>query len=269
MSVKVSKQSSNSDNVVYFNATIKSGKHAILLDDISDLHGESLKNFAEGLRIDFEDLPDFPVIPHEQPKFNFRVAVIWDAEKQSVIALNPWSGVYEAIGIDVGPRPEEGGDPISKVTEKVGQDQKPYIDKSFYVIFKIIEKNEANGFFDGTTPRMFLKDKFFMRPDGMTDVSGTSKSKHTLRVSEFGEMTGVFDDDIQFPEDGNVLPIILERLIEISRPVRLTFKNGFVDSLLPSNKSFISNLEKEEPFLDDEKDEPVRRPKTSEEDVEL
>jgi hypothetical protein len=267
MAVQASKQSSTG-KIVYFNSTLTYGKKSVLFDDIKNSQGESIKEYDEGLRVDFADLPEFPKIAPSQEgsvKLPFRVSAGYDAENQKITHINPFSGVFEAVPSDIGPRPEANAEPHSKEVEKQGNDGKAYTDKSFYVEFEIVEKMEAKGFFNGVHVRRYLKDKFFARPDGMVNVSGTSKSVHTNNLLETGEMIWGFSaDDIPMPEDNNLLPTLLEIQKENPVPVRLTVKNGFIDSLLPSTLQY-----QEVSTPDDFEATAVRRPKVSGTDEEL
>ena len=226
MAIKISQpKGSKSSDILYFHAKIKSGNQKIRITNLDE------NQDIDDLKIAFEDLPKFPKIPE-----NYEVAhcsVIYDRENAQVLAINPWRGVFEAIGSDIGPRPSgEDSDPIAEEKDKVGNDGKPYVERKFFEVFKITDKQENGGFFFGTTPRAYFQDKFYERADGMTDISGTSKSRWTVKLQDMVIEQGLGDEDIPWPDSGNVLPDLLERLLDNKRKVRLTFKDGWIDSIL-------------------------------------
>lgn len=241
MAINVSQPNgSKKEDILYFHATIRAGKERVKITCLDE------EQSIDDMKIDIEDLPDYPKF--EQGTSIEDCQVIYDKAEDKVLAINPWNGIFEAVGIDLGPRPEEGADPHPNIQEKEGQDGKPYMDKSFHEVFKILDKHEYDGFFYGTTPRLFLKDKFYERPDGMTDIGGTQKSRWTVRLQKMVSEQKLGEEDIPWPEDGNVLPVLLERLLENEVRVRLVFENGWINSLtgIAGRKVVVDDIEDED-----------------------
>lgn len=247
---QVKQKESNSNSIVYIHAKIQTGDTKAR---ITDLDGK-----VEDIRISLEDLPKFPRLPKKYVLDE--CSVIYDTEKEEVLAINPWVGVFLAIGTALGPRPD-GEDSLPKAVqsaEKIGQDKKPYTTMNFHEVFKILDEQEQDGVFYGTSPRLFLQDKFAETSDGLVGYTGTEKSKWTMRLKRFGDAQGLFDEDITWPKDGNVLPILEERMLDNGRQVRLVFEDGFINSISPAGKAKAKVLE---PMDDEPAVEPVRTPK--------
>lgn len=217
-------------NILYLHARIQTGETKARIDDLNDDAEKKLDSF----KVNMEDLPVYPKLP---TKFILdECQVIWDADNQKVLAINPYNGVERAVGIAIGPRPDgDDSEPKAQVVEKEGyKGGKPYTVKNFHEIFKIVDENSV---FYGSTPRLFLQDKFVETSDGMAGYSGTDKSKWTVRLSKFGQTQGLFDEDITWPKDGNVLPLLEKRIQDNEREVQLVFEGGFINTLLPVTKS--------------------------------
>jgi hypothetical protein len=216
-------------NILYLRARVQTGETKARIDDLNQDEDKRLDSF----KVNIEDLPTYPKLPN---KFVVdECQVIWDVDNSKVLAINPYVGVFTAVGTALGPRPDgEDSDPKAQMVEKDGfNGGKPYTVKNFHEIFKITDKESL---FYGSTPRLFLQDKFVATSDGMAGYSGTEKSKWTVRLAKFGETQGLFDEDITMPKDGNVLPILEERILNNKREVQLVFEGGFINTLLPVMK---------------------------------
>lgn len=213
-------------NILYLHAKIRTGEQKAVIHDLNTEEDKRLDDF----KVSMEDLPTYPKLPTKSTLDECQV--IWDADNEKVLAINPYVGVFTAVGTALGPRPDgEDSDPKAQVVEKEGyKGGKPYTVKNFHEIFKITDKESV---FYGSTPRLFLQDKFVATSDGMAGYSGTEKSKWTVRLAKFGDTQGLFDEDITMPKDGNVLPILEKRIQNNKREVQLVFEGGFINTLLP------------------------------------
>jgi hypothetical protein len=246
MSVKsVPQKSEGNGNILYIHARIQTGETKARIED--------LDGKVESFKVSIEDLPDYPKLP---TKFVLdECSVVWDADSEKVISINPYNGVFLAVGLFLGPRPDGGdGEPKANLVEKEGiNGKKPYTVKNFHEIFKIVDKESI---FYGTTPRLFLQDKFVDDGNGMAGYSGTDKSKWTVRLSKFGNAQGLFDEDITWPKDGNVLPELEKRIQNNEREVQLVFEGGFINTLLPvmkQPKRSVDEINKELGYTDEVK----------------
>ena len=249
--VKNKKDDGDGGSIVYIHAKIQTGDAKARISDLNP----NEKERVEDIRVSLEDLPKFPRLPKKY--LLEECSVIYDTKKEEVLAINPYSGIFLAIGMALGPRPEgEDSEPKAEQSkEKIGQDGKPYTTMNFHEIFKILDEQEADGVFYGTTPRLFLQDKFAETSDGLAGYTGTDKSRWTLKLKKFGEVQGLYDEDITWPEDGNMLPILEERILDNGRQVRLTFEEGFINNITPAGKAKVVVQEVE---VDDEP-APVKR----------
>jgi len=222
----VPQKSEGNGNILYIHAKVRTGERTALIHDLNNEEDKRLEDF----KVSMEDLPLYPKLP---AKFTLdECQVIYDGDNEKVLAINPYVGVFTAVGTALGPRPDgEDGEPKAALVEKEGyKGGKPYTVKNFHEIFKITDKDSV---FYGSTPRLFLQDKFVATSDGMAGYSGTEKSKWTTRLAKFGETQGLFDEDITMPKDGNVLPILEQRIQNNEREVQLVFEGGFINTLLP------------------------------------
>lgn len=225
-------------NILYLHARIQTGETRARIDDLNTEEDKRVDSF----KVNIEDLPTYPKLP---TKFVLdECQVIWDADNEKVLAINPYVGVFTAVGTELGPRPDgEDSEPKAQMVEKEGyKGGKPYTVKNFHEIFKITDKESV---FYGSTPRLFLQDKFVATSDGMAGYSGTEKSKWTTRLQKFGETQGLFDEDITMPKDGNVLPVLEKRIQNNKREVQLVFEGGFINTLLPVMKRPAAEIEAE------------------------
>jgi len=225
MPIKNVAQKSEAGNILYIHGRIQTGETKCRIDD--------LDGKIDSFKVSMEELPVYPKLP---TKFVLdECQVIYDADNEKVLAINPYNGVFLAVGIALGPRPDgEDGEPKANLVEKEGyKGGKPYTVKNFHEIFKIIDHDSV---FYGSTPRLFLQDKFVDDGNGMAGYSGTDKSKWTVRLSKFGSAQGLFDQDITWPKDGNVLPELEKRIQNNEREVQLVFEGGFINTLLPVAK---------------------------------
>lgn len=254
MAIGVSVDKSNgggSSNISYFHGLVRVGDEKFL---ITFLDG---KNEHEDVRGKKEDLPTN--VQKNLPKgAQFDAAVIFDDDNDAVIALNPWEGKFVGVGQDIGPR-VDGADspPMYKIETKPGKDGKPYDDKSFWESFEILSAVFSEGnVFVGSKPRAYLKYKFHVRNDGFVDISGTDASKHTKKLKNAIIYQGLGDEDIVPPEDGNILPELLDRVQENKRKVYIHFSDGFLNDFSPIREYDANvDVDNENPFGDPDVDD--------------
>ena len=156
-------------NILYLRARVQTGETKARIEDLNKDEDKRLDSF----KVNIEDLPTYPKLPN---KFVVdECHVVWDVDNSKVLAINPYVGVFTAVGTALGPRPDgEDSEPKAQLAEKDGfNGGKPYTVKNFHEIFKITDKESI---FYGSTPRQFLQDKFVATSDGMDGYSGTEKS---------------------------------------------------------------------------------------------
>lgn len=243
------KKSGNKDggagSIVYIHAKIQTGETKAR---ITDLDGN-----LEDIRVSLESLPAFPKLPN---KFVLEeCALIYDTEKEEVLSINPYSGEFLAVGLKLGPN-TDGEDGVVKAEEKekMGKDKKPYTILQFYEIFKIVDKTKEDGVFYGSTPRAYLHDRFSEDGRGMVGYWGDpAKSVWSDRLVKFC-VSQDLAVDLDWPKDGNVLPLLDEMIQENEPYVSLYFDKGFVNSITKARKP--GKVKEVEVDLDVE-DEPV------------
>lgn len=231
MAIGISNNGSEGEkSIIYQRATIRTGDRKARIT----FRGE---NPPAPVTVLLEDLPEKPDIPPQTVIED--CLVVYDAGEEKVLAVNPWGGVFEAVGLGLG-RDEEGR---VQITEKTGIDKRSKEEYKYYKFFEefeIVDKEEAAGMFVGGRPRWYLQFKFHRRPDGNTDISGTENSKWTVKLMKFGEVQGIYDEDIPWDEDdrfGGVLDTLDERIRSLKPRVRIQVSEGYIETILPSRAS--------------------------------
>lgn len=207
---------------------------------------EENKTFIGGqksLTVRLDDLPDRPTLkPNDKSGKQYRIRMSSDGTE--VEAITPVSGVFEAELIDLGPRPEEGADPMPK--EKVFDEGGPKENRhwEFFAVYKIVE-----GMYKGVQlPAYNLHYKFEEdgQNPGYAAFTFSLQNKQATRgkqLAEWGHLHGVWEvqgtdvlgDPIPW-DDETILPELLERALEQPN-VRVMIKDGYIRELLPSEET--------------------------------
>ena len=239
--VKKVSDGGGSGSIVYLHAKIQTGDSKAR---ITDLDGK-----VEDIRVSLEDLPKFPQLPKKYLLED--CSVIYDAEKEEVLSINPWAGEFLAVGVKLGPNPDDG-DVKAEEKEKMGKDKKPYTILQFYEIFKIVDSVKLDGVFYGATPRAYLHDRFSEDTSGNVGYWGDpSKSVWSDRLVKFCNSQDLAVD-MEWPKDGNVLPLLDEQIQDGEKYISLYFDKGFVNSITKARKP--GKVVVQEVEVDDEPD---------------
>lgn len=251
----------------YLHAKLVVGKgagRAYFLDQMEegfDAAGNKVDVYRS-IKFNLEDLPKFPQLPADTTIPECQVVLDKD---DKIVAIGPYNGSYKGKAIDLGPKTPDGSKPMSRTKMKNDKNKpgKQYPDSSFWCIYQITDHETDGGLFLGSTPYMFLKDKFYQREDdGMTGVKGDQErtNTHATRLMDWGEVHHLWNDDIEWPADGNVLPELLRRLQASGEEVLLIFRKGMVNEVQPVRAGIVRSVAT---FVDTD-EEPVAAPKVSE-----
>lgn len=258
-----SKNNNNSDGgsgFEYLRAKLQVGKNAgrvYFLDQMEegfDGAGNKVDVFRSQ-KFNTEDLPKLPALPQDITIPECQVVL--DPEG-NIVGIGPWNGSFKAKVFDFGPKTPDGSKPMSRIKDKPNK-QKPgttYKDVMFWCIWQITDHGVDDGLWLGATPYQFLKDKFFKREDGMTDIMGdpAKGNTHAARLREWGDALHLWDDDIEYPADGNVLPELLRRAKERGDELVIVVKNGNVDSIQATHSGVVRGVAT---FVDEEVQQPA------------
>lgn len=206
-------------------ATIKTGEQFAMVT-----FEDGSKEFDNGTnkkKISLADLPKYPKLPTNSEK---RYRVRLNKEGDQIDSIFPAEGHFVAKVIDMGRRPNEGDEP--QPYEKVFGQGTPKESRhlEFFVVYKV-----SKGPLKNATAPYFLHYKFDDRGDGFTTFSGNPdnpKATRLLQLIDWCNKHNTIDEDIPWPEDGNVLPLMLERALESDREVELIVKDGYIKELL-------------------------------------
>jgi len=211
---------------IYGVANVHAGKNKIVVTLLG-------KDGTEGDSYNFR-FDDLPKVPKIQPETEDVYNVVLSPDGETVEKIGPVEGHYMARLVDFG-RPEEDADPTPQLIEKQNADGKPYSYEQFTADFEIVK-----GKFKGVKIRHWLRYLFLENPNqpgfaGWKGNPDNPNAKHLPRLVEFCDKCGMVDEDLEWPEDGNVLPELLRRGIKANRTVDLTIKGGFVSDILKAD----------------------------------
>ena len=242
-----------------------------------ELVEDNNKTFSDGsksIKVNLADLPAVPKLTEKDNGKQFRIRM--NSEGDEIEAITPVTGHYTAKLIDLGPR-KNGKDSDPEPDEK--DDSRFDNGKShleFFAVYKIVE-----GRYKGVQmPAYNLHYKFEDDGNGMTRFAGNTENPKATRLHQlvnFGMLHKMFDEEIEYPEDGNILPTLLERALDADVTVDITVKNGYITDVLPvqdeddeveeaPKKRFVSEINKELGY-EDEEGKPTAR--ASKEDLDV
>lgn len=245
-------------------ATIKTGKDKARItfqDDNTQFdNGKNVKTFA---------LDDLPRVPKLNPESEDDYFVVLNSDGDEVEVISPVEGVFQAQCVDLS-RPNEDDDPAPFEVTPKKEGWASYL--AFLAFFEI-----TNGTFKKIKIPYFLHYKFSesKEDEGFAAWMGDPENRKATRLHqliEFCEKLDLVSDAIEWPEDGNILPELLNRILKNKKIVKIVVKNGYIDSLMtahPINDE--PNEEVEDDGLEsDSKEQKVKTPKNvDEEDEEL
>lgn len=239
-------------------ATIKAGDNKVRItfqdeDTVFD-NGKNVKTFA------YDDLPKTPKFTADSKDNDYFVVLSPDGDE--IESIGPVEGVFTAKCIDLS-RPKEDEDPEPFEVSPKNEKWDPY--QAFLAFFEI-----QSGPFKKVKIPYFLHYKF---EESKTDAGfaawkGDPENKKATRLAqiiEFCEKLDVVAEPIEWPEDGNVLPTLLDRILENNKTVKIVVKKGYIDSLMSAYDEKEETEEEETPKVKSKK--PVRE--SSDDDDEL
>lgn len=185
-------------------------------------NGEVFKKFA------LDDLPKFPKI-HPQTEATYKIRLQQDALQ--IESIFPANGRFQAILVDMGRRPEQDAAPIPYEGKPYKEGMIPPM--MFFAVYKI-----TAGPMKGAQAPYFLHYKFMDDGQGMTTFKGDADNVKATRLHQlidWANRHGLIDDVIQWPEDGNILPVLLNRALEKKVTVNLEVKNGWISELVDAD----------------------------------
>jgi hypothetical protein len=237
-------------------AIIKAGKRTarITFDEKTNHFEDTGSNIKE---FPLDELPSSPVIPTNSEDHYF--VKLERKEGMDVEYIGPADGIYPAKPIDFS-RPEQESDPAPYEIKPDKFD--PYL--AFNVYYKI-----NGGDFKGCTVSQFFHYNFEEATDpkmrGYASWQGnpdSPKAKWLPRLIEFCTLFDIVGEPIEWPEDGNVLPELLSRLLASKQAVQIVVKNGYVSDVVASGRSTrIVEAEDDEPAPRSKKAAPATKGK--------
>jgi hypothetical protein len=197
--------------------------------------GKKFANGTDTITVDLASLPKRPVIkPGEKTPRQYRVRMNPDGD--GVEAITPVRGYFKARLVDLGKRENKDADPAPY--EKVWNEGKDNENRhmEFFAVYEIVE-----GAYRGVQlPAYQIHYKFEESPDeeGFTRFTGDPNNPKATRLHqlvEWGEYHGsIWSEPIRWPDDGNILPELLERVLDADTVVNLVMDKGYIQSIQPS-----------------------------------
>jgi hypothetical protein len=223
--------------------------------------GKKFENGTTIFKAALADLPKRPKLPTnvKEPR-QYRIRMNDDGD--AIEAITPVRGSFAAKLVDLGPRKkDQEPSPYEKWYHKGEKDENMHLE--FFAVYEI-----TDGAYKGVQlPAYNLHYKFEQDPeeDGMTrfNTANTPQAKQLHRLIDWGEVQGgLFDAPIEWPDDGNILPTLLERALDADRDVVVIIDKGYVNMVQPADSDEDeSDEEFDEKFPDPEPedgDEPVK-----------
>lgn len=228
------------DGWEYARASILVGQETARINFLDKLEGDGV---PESVKVNLEDMPNVPILPKAGTLIG-EVQILFDPKKKKVIAINPYSGRFTAKATELGPKDQDKTTPVFKVKPNAydnGND-----DVTFWCQYIITADPDNGGLFVGCNPRYHLKYKFF-NLDGFVNVEGDPSNPKATRVRqllEWGAAHGIFDVDMAWPSNGNVLPGLQYRLQnENTQEVTIELDRGYITKARAVRGSLISVVE--------------------------
>lgn len=174
-------------------------------------------------------LPDVPKAISESEKYGVSIRLDEDGDVEEVESIYPASWMGEIMKpVDVSRDEDELPAPIELSFEKGGKT----IDYKKWIVFLEFTKGE----FKGSRIAYWLNYSFKEREDGMTQFSGNPNNPKATRLRELRDfclVTDCISDDIEWAEDGNILPELWARIESKGNLLLTSGKDANVDTVLP------------------------------------
>jgi len=245
-------------------ATIKVGENKCLVT-----FEDNNKHFSDGTnshKFNLDELPKFPHLqqtPKDQEPPHYRVRLNQDATE--IESITPANGKFTAKLFDFGRQTDADPLPFEKVFKEGTPQESRHLE--FTALYKI-----SRGAMKGAVAVYYLHYKF-ADEEGFARFEGNPENPKATRLHQliqFCNAHKMIDDVIQWPEDGNVLPVLLERGLEADNEVNILLKDGYVNEIVQEEfygEDFIDdeNTESLDEVIDKEEDKKVEE--SDEEDL--
>ena len=174
-------------------------------------------------------LPDYPTNLEEGKEY----MVYMGQNNASVQSITPTEGIFDVICTDFR-RPEEGADPEPKTYEREYKGQKSSY-QAFTAYLKILNDEVGDTGFGGVLLGFFLRYKV-CNVDGKAgfspDSTNPKANQYRDELIKFFELTGVGEEEMEFPTNGNILPEALRRIKLHKRQFRVVISGGYIVSIM-------------------------------------
>lgn len=189
--------------------------------------------------------------------------VVLNQDADSVEVIGPVEGLFHARFKDFN-RENDDADPAPLEKDPANEKWKPY--QYFLAFFEV-----TKGGFKGLEIPYFLHYKFEEnnKEPGVVAWKGDPENRKATRLHqliEFCEKLDLVSEPIEWPEDGNILPVLYERATEHPKEVKILIKNGYIDSLLSVDEDEEDDEESPKPAKKPAKKSP---PKSGDDDDDL
>lgn len=160
--------------------------------------------------------------------------VVLSSDKTEVEKIGPADGSYHAKVVEIS-RPEEGADPAPYLVEKTVRTGDKAGQKYSYMEFKLFFEVQR-GRFKGVQIPCWLHYLWEQDPDDPENTRwrgdpSNPNAKHLPRLVDVSEQVGAVSSPIEWPEDGNILPVYFDRILKADKMVILVIKKGYIDTV--------------------------------------
>jgi hypothetical protein len=192
---------------------------------------------SESIKVKIADLPKAAqrvIKPGMKVAKKFRVRL--DTDGTDVEAVTPYSGVFRARAVGLGPKTQDGEYRLIKKTYNEGKEnENSHLE--FLAIYEIVD-----GVFRGVElPGFYLHYKFEEIPEGEEDEGftrfntvDTPQASQLHKLQAWSEVHGnILDEPIKWTDDGIILETLEDRVVENDREVNLVFEKGYIKTVQP------------------------------------
>lgn len=184
-----------------------------------------------------DELPDTPGFLHKLPQGkSVQGMVVLSKDRTEIERIGPERGPFTVRVLDF-VRPEKDAEPRPKEYTGGGKDGKPeYKYLAFTVMIEITE-----GPWKGAVIPTFMHYKFADNGKGKAAFIGVeSKSPNLRKLKDLCNLAGATKTQIDWPEDGNILPALLKMMKKANAEFEVLVRAGYIESFT-SNDSGISD----------------------------
>ena len=173
-------------------------------------------------------LPDIPESINEDDEYFVELRLDEDGDVQEVASVRPtqWMGLKMKC-VDM-TRPEKDADPAPvEITKTFSGKEVTY--SAFNVFLEVLE-----GEYKGARWPYWLHYKFESDGEGGTRWAGNYDNPKATRLHQavdFFTLMGAVEEPINWPDDGNVLPELLARILDKGVVVETAGKDGYITAM--------------------------------------